>query len=252
MLILIIAFFAVGVAIGFIGAGGAGVTVSILSICFDLPIHAAVGTALGAMVFTTVSGSISHFREGNVVAKPGIILGIGGILGAVLGADLSQNVPENNLELAAGCALLCLAFLVWLRMRLGHRFKSDVIDDNYQIGTRQTVIGSIVGAMGGVASAFFGVGMAPFVQLSLMTVMRLPLIHAVGTTMLALCFISASGSVALASHGDLSVVHMVGVTVGMTGGSYLGAKFTRRAPVSLLRFALVAVPFLGGLSLIVW
>lgn len=242
--------FAVGVIIGFIGAGGAGVMVSILTIVFDLPIHTAVGTALGAMVFTTVSGSISHFREGNVVIRPGVILGLGGMLGAIIGANLSQRVPEAALQLAAGYALWFLAFLVWLRMALGTRIATAQEGDHYGVNRRQAAVGSGVGVMGGMASAFFGVGMAPFVQLALMTVMRLPLIQSVGTTMLALCFISVSGSLALSQHGDLSWMHLIGVTIGMTAGSYVGAKFTRRAPVSLLKFAVVATPFLGGSALI--
>lgn len=244
--------FCVGIVIGFIGAGGAGVMVSILTLAFNLPIHTAVGTALGAMVFTTVSGSISHFREGNVVVRPGVILGLGGMVGAVLGADLSQRVPENALQLAAGFALLFLAFLVWLRMKLGTRIGEPADLDNYHITSKQGGIGAGVGMVGGVASAFFGVGMAPFIQLALMTVMRLPLLQSIGTTMLALCFISGSGSLALARHGDLSPVHMVGVTIGMTAGSYAGAKFTRRAPINVLRFAVVATPFIGGSTLILF
>lgn len=244
--------FGVGVIIGFIGAGGAGVMVSILTLAFGLPIHTAVGTALGAMVFTTVSGSISHFREGNVVLKPGVILGLGGMVGAIIGADLSQLVPESALETAAGLALLFLAFLVWLRMKLGTRIGEPADLETYSVAPVQGGVGAGVGMLGGAASAFFGVGMAPFIQLALMTVMRLPLLRSIGTTMLALCFISASGSISLASHGDLSLVHMVGVTVGMTAGSYVGAKFTRRAPIGLLRFAVVATPFLGGMALIVF
>lgn len=244
--------FCVGILIGFIGAGGAGVMVSILTLVFDLPIHTAVGTALGAMVFTTVSGSISHFREGNVVIRPGVILGLGGMIGAVVGADLSQLVPERVLQPAAGWALMFLAFLVWLRMKLGTRIVSAVEGEDYLISTKQGAIGTGVGMIGGTASAFFGVGMAPFIQLALMTVMRLPLLQSIGTTMVALCFISFSGSIALANHGDLSLIHMVGVTIGMTAGSYVGAKFTRRAPISLLRFAVVATPFIGGSTLIIF
>lgn len=242
--------FGVGIIIGFIGAGGAGVMVSILTLVFGLSIHTAVGTALGAMLFTTVSGSFSHFREGNVVIKPGVILGLGGMVGAIVGADLSQLIPEHILQPAAGYALWFLAFLVWLRMMLGTRIKSVAEGDEYTIHRTQAGIGAGVGVAGGMASAFFGVGMAPFIQLALMTVMRLPLIQAVGTTMLALVFISTSGSLALARHGDLSLLHMIGVTIGMTAGSYVGAKFTRRAPLSLLKFAVVATPFLGGAALI--
>lgn len=242
--------FGVGILIGFIGAGGAGVMVSILAIGFDLPIHTAVGTALGAMLFTTVSGSFSHFREGNVVIKPGVIIGLGGMAGAVAGADLSQLIPEQVLQPAAGFALWFLAFLVWLRMALGTRIVSIPHGEINTIDGKRGAVGASVGMLGGVASGFFGVGMAPFIQLALMTVMRLPLVQAVGTTMLALVFVSTSGSLALARHGDLSLVHMVGVTIGMTAGSYVGAKFTRRAPTRVLKTAVVATPFLGGAALI--
>ncbi|MCO5225674.1 MAG: sulfite exporter TauE/SafE family protein, partial [Thermomicrobiales bacterium] len=154
------------------GAGGAGVMVSMLTLVFDLPIHTAVGTALAAMVFTTISGSISHFREGNVVVKPGVLLGLGGMIGAIAGADLSQSIPEHILQPAAGAALLFLAFLVWLRMRLSSRIISLQEGDPVEISRKQVMVGGSAGFLGGVASAFFGVGMAPFVQLTLLTVLR--------------------------------------------------------------------------------
>lgn len=244
--------FAVGALIGFIGAGGAGVMVSILTLVFGLPIHQAVGTALAAMLFTTVSGSISHYREGNVVILPGIIIGAAGMTGAVVGANLSQDIPEHILQPVAGAALWFLAFLVWLRMRLRDYIKSHPEGTDYRVSTPQIAAGAGAGVLGGMASSFFGVGMAPFVQLSLMTVMRLPLIQALGTTMLSLTFISLSGSLALASHGDVSLIHTIGVTIGMTAGSYVGAKFTRRAPRKLLRFAVVATPAIAGTMLVVF
>ena len=101
-----------------------------------------------------------------------------------------------------------------------------------------------------MASAFFGVGMAPFIQLGMLTVFRLSLVQTVGTTMMALIFISLSGSVALARHGDVSIEHMIGATIGMTAGSFVGAKFTRRAPVNVLRVAMMATPFVAGTFLI--
>lgn len=243
--------FVVGMLIGFIGAGGAGVMVSLLTIMFDLPIHQAVGTALAAMLFTTISGSISHFREGNVSIAPGVVIGVAGMTGAVFGADIGQNIPEEVLQPMAGLALWFLAFLVWLRTRLRGRLNEIAEDATLDpLVPAQYAGGASVGVLGGMASAFFGVGMAPFVQLGMLTVMRLPLAKSIGTTMLALSFISLSGSVALARHGDVSVVHLVGVTIGMTTGSYVGAKFTRRAPADLLRTAIVATPFLGGVLLL--
>ncbi len=79
---------------------------------------------------------------------------------------------------------------------------------------------------------------------------RNSLIVTVGTTMLALVFISAAGSVALARHGDVSVPHLVGTTLGLAGGAYVGARFTRRVRREVLRVAVVAVPFVAGAMLL--
>jgi len=67
--------FLIGLLIGFVGAGGAGVAVAILTTAFDLPAHAAIGTAIAAMFFVTISGTISHLREGNVALQIGLVVG---------------------------------------------------------------------------------------------------------------------------------------------------------------------------------
>lgn len=110
--------FLIGILIGFIGAGGAGVMVAILTTVFGLPVHTAIGTAIVAMLFVTVSGAISHFREGNVAYRLGLVVGLAGAAGAVLGADTSQVVSERALAIAAGLALWILALLVWVRTRM--------------------------------------------------------------------------------------------------------------------------------------
>lgn len=72
---IIITMLVMGVLLGFVGAGGAGFIIAILTLVFHIPIHVALATSLTAMAFTTLSGVISHYREGNVV------LTIGGIVG---------------------------------------------------------------------------------------------------------------------------------------------------------------------------
>ena len=58
-----------GALIGFVGAGGAGVTITLLTVGFNIPIHIALGVALSSMVFTMISGVISHLRENEVELK---------------------------------------------------------------------------------------------------------------------------------------------------------------------------------------
>lgn len=120
--------FFIGVLIGFIGAGGAGFMVAILTTVFDVPVHTAIGTAILAMLFVTISGAASHFRQGNVVYRLGLVVGLAGAAGAVVGADTSQAVPERALAIAAGAALWLLALLVWIRTRMAYPVKTLGLD----------------------------------------------------------------------------------------------------------------------------
>jgi uncharacterized membrane protein YfcA len=222
---------------------------AVLTLGFGLSIHEAVGTSLAAMVFVTVSGAISHYREANVEPRAGLIIGITGMVGAILGADLGQSVSGEVLQPLAGIALWFLAALMWIRTRV-RKVPPEDAPDPMRSPARLAAAG-VLGLVGGTASAFFGVGMSPFLQLGMLVILGLPLRKTVGTTMLALIFISLSGSLALASHGQVSMPHLIGATIGMTAGSYAGAKLTRRAPISVLRAAIVLTPFIAGTFLIV-
>lgn len=250
---LAVVTFAVGVLLGFVGAGGAGVVVALLTSVYDLPVHQAIGTALSTMCLVTISGSVSHFREGNVAPRVGSVVGLAGAVGAVAGARYSQVVPEAQLQVMAGLGLWTLAALVWLRTRLAVALL--VAADLEWAGEsprpgRDWAASLGLGVSGGAAAAFLGVGMAPFLQLGYLAVLRLPLRQAVGTTMMTLVFISATGSVALARAGDVSPAHFAGATIGLATGAWIGARFTRRTPTSILRGAVVVVPVLAGAALL--
>lgn len=239
-----------GMLLGFIGAGGAGLTVALLTAVFRLPVHEAIGTALASMCFVAIFGAFAHYREGNVVTDAGIIAGIGGIVGAVIGASIGQGIPEAELQVAAGLGLWLLAALVWLRLRMAPKLNAVARVTPEPPPERRTFASLGLGVTGGAASAFLGVGMAPFLQLGFLSLLKLPLRQTVGTTMLTLVFISFSGATALAFYGDVSAPHLVGVTLGLGSGSFFGARFTRRAHVGILRFAVVTTPFIAGAVLL--
>lgn len=202
------------------------------------------------MCCVSVAGAVSHYREGNVVPRIGLVVGISGMVGAWLGASAGQHIPEHPLQIAAGLTLWLLAALVWLRTRVTRRVVAslDPAGPPRQGRTFATAVG--LGASGGVAAAFFGVGMTPYLQLGMLQALKLTLRETVGTTMLALVFISLSGSLTLAAHGDVAFNELIGVIAGMTIGSYLGAKLTVRAHPTLLRVGIVATPFVAGALLI--
>ncbi len=245
--------FLLGMVIGFIGAGGAGLLVALLTSAFALPVHTAIGTALATMCLVTISGGASHLREGNVAPKVGLVVGLAGAIGAIVGAQYSQLVPEAQLQIMAGLGLWVLAALMWIRtrFRVGAANSWDDWVGETPRPARDWAASVGLGVSGGAAAAFLGVGMAPYLQLGYLAVLKLPLRQAVGTTMMTLIFISATGSLALWQAGDVSVPHFVGATIGLASGAYLGARFTRRAPKQVLRFAVVLVPFIAGTILLI-
>lgn len=54
---IILTMLLLGILLGFVGAGGAGFVIALLTLIFDIPIHTALGTSLAAMAFTTLSGA---------------------------------------------------------------------------------------------------------------------------------------------------------------------------------------------------
>ena len=236
--------------LGFVGAGGAGLIVALLSTVFGLPIHEAIGTSLAAMFFTAVAGAASHHREGNLAPRAGIIVGLTGVVGAVVGAQFSQGIPERPLTIAAGLGLWVLALLVWLRTRYAARLAPMAGAAEADVDEQRVLPSAGVGLLGGGLSALLGVGMSPFFQLGLLVIGRLQLRQAVGTTMFVLVFVSASAAVTYFLHGDLSLPHLIGSVLGLSSGSYLGARFTRRAPVIALRLAIVLTPLIAGAILL--
>jgi uncharacterized membrane protein YfcA len=205
------------------------------------------------MFFVTIAGAVSHYREGNVAPRLGLVVGVTGALGALIGADTSQAIPESTLQFLAGAGLWLLAAVVWTRTHLGIGAVGPIELDWPGEPARTPAGWSLAGGLGltgGAAAGFLGVGMAPYLQLGFLTVLRLPLRQTIGTTMMTLIFISAAGSIALARHGDLSVPHLIGTTIGVSAGAYFGARLTKRVPRNLLRLALVAVPFIAGAMLL--
>lgn len=109
---IIITMLVMGVLLGFVGAGGAGFIIAILTLVFHIPIHVALATSLTAMAFTTLSGVISHYREGNVVLTIGGIVGGCGAFGSYIGSKIGSLIPPYLLHwFTAGMLFLSAIFM---------------------------------------------------------------------------------------------------------------------------------------------
>ena len=101
-----------GLSSGLLGVGGGAVMVPILHLIMNFPMHLAVATSMFIMIFTSMSGLITHFSLGNVHVECALLLGAGIIFGAQVGAYISKRTSGRNLRRIFGIIL----FLVSIRM----------------------------------------------------------------------------------------------------------------------------------------
>lgn len=94
MLLMIFLGVGVGVGASFSGLGGGFLMVPLL-LYMGFNAQKAVGTSFLAILVISASALIAHNKFANVDYKAGILLGIGGIIGAQVGAMLVQHVPTD-------------------------------------------------------------------------------------------------------------------------------------------------------------
>jgi uncharacterized protein len=103
---------AAGLVSGIVGVGGGTLFVPIMTTGFKFTQHLAQGTSLAAIVPTAVVGGVTHVREGNVVREAAIWMGVGGVVGAVLGALVAVHVPALTLARIFAVWLILNAFFL--------------------------------------------------------------------------------------------------------------------------------------------
>ncbi|MFN3429495.1 MAG: sulfite exporter TauE/SafE family protein, partial [Candidatus Sericytochromatia bacterium] len=104
----------VGVISGLLGAGGAFLMVPLMRTVLKLPLRLIIGTSLGIVLASAVSGTIAKALTGQIPWVPAGSLVLGALLGAPLGAKVSHRVPTPLLRwgLAAAIGLTALK-MIW-------------------------------------------------------------------------------------------------------------------------------------------
>ena len=104
----------VGIGASFTGLGGGFLTVPLL---FFLGYNAqkAVGTSFLAILIISISALIAHNKLANIDYRAGILLGIGGMIGAQIGARLIEGVPTDVFKRIFAFVLVGLAAYLFLK-----------------------------------------------------------------------------------------------------------------------------------------
>lgn len=156
--------------IGFVAQlidGALGMAFGVIStsamLTMGVPVAQASAIVHTAEVFTTAASATSHILHRNVDWKLVARLGVGGVLGAVLGAWVLSNVDATAVRPFAAVYLLALGIFILLKAarRLPKR------DAPFSLAPPLGLVGGFLDASGGggwgpiVASTLIGSGQAP-------------------------------------------------------------------------------------------
>jgi uncharacterized protein len=83
-----------GLVAGLVGVGGGAIMVPLQMLLLGETIKVAIQTSLGVVVLTAISATIGHNINGHVLFTQGLILGIGGLLGAQFGTRYLPKLPD--------------------------------------------------------------------------------------------------------------------------------------------------------------
>ena len=114
ILMMVLCGILVGIGASFSGLGGGFLMVPLL-LFLGFSAQKSVGTSFLAIVVISLSALLAHNKLANVDYKAGILLGLGGIIGAQIGARLVEHVSTANFKKIFALILLGLAAYIFFK-----------------------------------------------------------------------------------------------------------------------------------------
>jgi uncharacterized membrane protein YfcA len=270
----IFTIFGMGTAVGFLsglfGVGG-GFLITPLLMLSGIPAAVAVATGANQVVASSVSGTITQWRRGNVDFKMGTLLMSGGMVGAVVGVQIVKYLATTG-QIDIVISLLYIFFLTsigllmlseslrsWHRSRSGHtplsrhsgqhswihglplklRFKRSKL---YISAIPPLVIGACVGLLSGILGIGGGFIMLP----AMIYLLRMPTKVVIGTSLFQVIFIASFTTIlhAISNHAVdlvLAFILMVGSVIGAQFGANAGQRLRGEQLRTLLAILVLGV-----------
>jgi len=213
----------VGFTLGLIGGGGSILATPLLLYVVGLSNpHVAIGTGALAVSVNAFVNFAGHSRCGNVRWREAVVFALVGMLGAFAGSSLGKLVDGQRL-LVLFALLMVVVGVLMLRPH-----KQDAVAGAAGDGPRSVVkIGGAALAAGGL-SGFFGIGGGFLIVPALLLSTGIPLIQAIGSSLLAVGAFGLATAVNYAVSGLVDWLVAAEYVAGGIAGGVLGMRLAIR------------------------
>lgn len=274
---LALAGFVIGAFSGLLGIGGGTIMVPTLRLVFGLSAYASTGTSLFTMIFTSISGSISHFQQKTNIPLLGLVLGLGGAVTSALGVYMNSLSPSWLIMLATAVIICYSAYsMVSKALKLpkgGAKAAPEKAEDaegddaeapapvaakavspeplEYHLTPKRVLGGLGIGLLAGFFAGYVGVG-GGFVMVPLMTAfLGVPMRLASGTSLLAIIILAIPGVIEQVMYGNVDFIAGIALAVGSIPGAAVGARFVKWIPERQLRLIFAGFLVVAAVALVV-
>lgn len=216
----------VGFTLGLIGGGGSIMATPLLLYVVGLPPHLAIGTGALAVSVNAFANFAGHARAGNVRWRSAILFAIVGAAGAGLGSLLGKTFDGQRLLLLFAILMIVVGVLMLRRGRRGAPSRrSDQPEDNER--SRPVLV--VVAALAvGMLSGFFGIGGGFIIVPGLLFSTGMPMIYAVGSSLLAVGSFGLTTAISYAWSGLVDWIVAIEYIAGGLAGGWIGMKLAVR------------------------
>lgn len=202
----------VGFMLGLVGGGGSILATPLLLYVVGVAQpHIAIGTGALAVSVNAFANFTAHAIKGHVWWRCSAVFALIGSIGALGGSSLGKSVDGNHLLVLFGLLMLVVGGLM-LRPRKVSATGPRPVDTRMCVLTALTALGA------GGASGFFGIGGGFLIVPGLMLATGMPMINAIGTSLLA---VGAFGLATALNYAWSGLIDW-GLAVEFIGGGILG------------------------------
>jgi uncharacterized protein len=219
-------------------AGAAGAALGLVLGTLRLPMillaagdpTAGAGTNIAISAAAAGSGGLRHAREGRVDWRVVAVMAPPSIVGAILGALLSDDVPTRALY------AVIAAVLLWSAVDLALRPVTPKPRERLRLAPA-AVFGGLIGALGGAIGVILGTLRMPALVRSVGMDVR----RAAGTNLVVGFLLGVAGFATHAASLDIEWDLLAAGLAGAIPGAWIGARYTGVLSENTLRVSLAVV-----------
>ncbi|EAK0442714.1 sulfite exporter TauE/SafE family protein [Campylobacter lari] len=225
-----------GIASGVFGIGGGMIIVPFM-LTLGLSSHHAVAISVVQMIFASIFGSYLNYKKKNLILKDGLIIGLGGFIGAMFSGVLLAYFSDITLT----SIFLCVSIVFFLKFAFNQ--KSTIGNINHSNILKNSIL-LICGVFTGIFAISLGIGGGLLITPILAYFLGYDTKKVVPLSLFFVIFASISG-ISSFVYNDIidKEVLQNGSLVGLSSmlGVYLGIKIMEKINLKSHHIALLGI-----------